>query len=324
MAFAGQIILSSSPLHVATPLRRSITPISSSPLLPSPSQLFAKKTANQKDTKALDGKSDAVIWANVSATDASNSIAALDHLREAANSISKDLEDRACLKGTKRRKEAWPKKSQARGEESETLLRKSADCKTVAQKRRSKSAVTAESSESSKSSDQTVLSVKQAIEKKNNKKSDRKSQAKIEGKRITKPGARSVSVTKKGKSASSAKKIPRSDAAPRDALQQEVNTGSAGKESLDLLLAEAVRRRRAWTPPKDTALEALDLGSRELDETLALETQKPIKSTSGGFENLLSDFGYAGKGEGSFISSDQGSNTNGEVVTKRRKLEVGR
>lgn len=322
MAFAGQIILSSSPSRVATPPRRSITPISSSPLLPSPSQLFATKLASKKDARVKDGNSNDVIRAEIGATAVTRSVPALDHLREAVNGIDEELEGRGCLGSTKRKKDK-PKKSKASGDGSERFSRKLAACETAAQKRKSRSAVPAESSESS---NQTGLSAKQAVEKKSTKKSSRKSQSKIEGGRITKPGVTCVAGSKKGKSASSITKSPQHDTAQPDSLKQKADIRKSGKESLDLLLAEAVRRRRAWTPPKDTPVEPQDLAKlgREANETLALETQEPRKPTSGGFENLLGDFGYTGGVEGSFKSSDQGRNTTGEALTKRRKLEVSR
>lgn len=303
MAFAGQIILSSSPSRAATPLRGSITPISSSPLLPSPSQLFAAKIATKTDERRGGGSSNGFIWGDVSETAAIVSVPALDRLREGVNSIGEEPVDMGCVGGAKR-KNARPKKSQAKKEEDATLPKKLAAPKIATRKPRSKFGVTAESSESP---NQTGVSEKQAVEKKGIKKDKAKSQSKIRGSRITKPGVTCVTLAKNGKSASSI-------------------TKPAGEEPLELLLAEAVRRRRAWTPPKDTPLEAPNLEKlgRELDETLALETQEPRKPTSGEFENLLGDFGYDDKGEGSFISSDRGRNANGEAVTKRRKLEVSR
>ena len=319
MAFAGQIILSSSPSRVATPRPRSISPISSSPLLPSPSQLFAGKFANTKDAEIGDANLNDFNRAKVGATAVTNPVPAGDNLQAVANGIE-ELEDRDCIRATKR-KSSEPKKSQAKREEREISPKKSAACKTDKQKRRSKSAITAESSGDS---NQTDFSAKLDGGKKSVRKTKEKSQSKIEGRRITKPGVTRVSVNKKGKSTSSSKKSLQDDAAPNDPLKRKANTLPAGEAPLDLLLAEAVRRRKAWTPPKDTPIEALDLRKleRDLDETLALESQEPRKTRLGGFENLLDEFGYAGKGGGSLISSDHGRNINGEAVTKRRKLEV--
>lgn len=321
MAFAGQIILSSSPSRVATPRRRSNSPVSSSPLLPSPSQLIATKFANVKGAEVRDEKSTDLNWAKVGATTTTNPVAALDNLREAVNGIDEGLEDRKSV-GALKRKKAKPKMLEARAEERKTSPKKSAACQTAAQKR-SKSAIFAKNSESSNQKD---ISAEQDVEEKSIKKIKRKSQSRIEGRRITKPGLTRVIVAKKGKSTSSTKKSPQNNIAPIDSLKEKTNTLPAEKAPLDLLLAEAVRRRKAWTPPKDTPLEALNLGKlgRELNESLSLEEEGLKKSLSGGFENLLDDFGYASKREGLLISSDHGRNTNGEAVTKRRKLEVSR
>lgn len=315
MSFAGQVILSSSPPRVATPLLRSVTPISSSPLLPSPSQLFATKFANKTEVRVEYAKSNDVIWAEVSATTVKNSVPTLDHLQGEVNSIEGD--------GSTKRKKTEIKKSKAREEEIETLPNGPITCKVTAQKRSSKSTVTVEGSESS---EQTALSAKPAVKKKSRQTRDGKSQSKIEGSRITKPGVTSDTTTKKDKSASSKKSPAKNDTAPKDSSKKKAKSSPAEKQSLDLLLAEAVRRRRAWTPPKETPLETLDLGKlgRELNETLTLETEEPGIPAPGGFDNLLGDFGYTSKGQGSCIGSDQSRNTNGEAVTKKRKLEVSR
>lgn len=321
MAFAGQITLSSSPSRVATPLHRSISPISSSPLLPSPSQLFATTFAKLKGAEVRNINSNDIIRAEVDATAVKNTVPTGGNLRDAVNSIE-ELEDRDHLGATKR-KNTKPKKLQARGEGHGISPQKLAVCKTATKKRSSKSVVTIETSENSNPTD---LSAKQNVEKKIIPKNKGKSQAKIGGRRITKPGVTRVSVNKKSKSTPSTKTLPQDGTAPNESLKHQGNTLSAEKAPLDLLLAEAVRRRKAWTPPKDTPQEALDLSKlgRDLDETLALESKEPRKPASGGFETLLDDFGYAGTGEGSLMTSDHGRNTNGEAVTKRRKIEVSR
>ena len=321
MAFAGQISLSSSPSRVATPLPRSISPLLSSPLLPSPSQLFATKFAKVKGVEFSNANSNDIVWAEVGATAITNTIPVGGNLRDGVNSIE-ELEEMDRIGATKR-KNPESRKSQASGEERGISQKKPAGCKTVKQKRGSKSTVVAESSEDL---NQTDLSAKQDVGKKSMTKPKGKSQSKIEGRRITKPGVTRVSVNKKRKPTSSTIKPPQGDTAPTDSSKQKAKTLVAREAPLDLLLAEAVRRRKAWTPPKDTPQEALDLRKlgTELDETLALEGTEPRKAASGGFENLLDDFGYAGKGEGSLMTSDHSRNMHGEAVTKRRKIEVSR
>lgn len=321
MAFAGQIILSSPPSRAATPLPRSISPLLSSPLLPSPSQLFATKFPKVKGAELSNANSNDIVWAELGATAITNTLPVGGNLRDAVNS-AEELKEMDCIGGTKRTN-TEPRKPQASDKERGMSPKKSADCKTAKQKRRSGSAVVAESS---KDLNQTDLSAKQDVGKKSMAKPKGKSQSKIEGRRITKPGVTKVSVNKKRKSTSSTTKPPQDDPAPIDSLKQKAKTLLAREAPLDLLLAEAVRRRKAWTPPKDTPQEALDLRKlgRELDETLALEGTELRKLASGGFENLLDDFGYAGKGEGSLMTSDHSRNMHGEAVTKRRKIEVSR
>lgn len=318
MAFAGQLSLSSSPSRVATPLRGSITPLSSSPSLPSPSQLFATK--NTVTTGEKDGSKDSnsIIWGDVLTT-VRNSASALENPREGANGIVPDFEEKGSLKNGKH-KQAKPKKSQAGEEESAREPFKVAAPKITTPKPKNKSLITAESSESHK---QTGLSRKQSAEKKGLKKRNPKLQSTIEGRRITKPGVIRATTGKKGNPASSSTKSPLDNISGQtDPSKQKKNP--AAKEPLELLLAEAVRRRKAWTPPKDTPLEASHVEKLEgvSNENLTLDSQEPRKSSSGGFENLLGNFAYADQGEGLCISSDQCRNTNGEALTKRRKLEV--
>lgn len=321
MAFVGQVILSSSPSRVATPLRGSITPVSSSPSLPSPSQLFATKTAAKIRDKNGSEDSNSIAWGDILLTTVRNSASALESSREGVSGIVTDFEEKAGTDNGKH-KQAKSKKSQAGEDGSGRESDKVAAPKIATPKLKNKSVVTAESSRSHK---QAGLSRKQSAEKKGKKKRNADLQSKIEGTRITKPGVIRATAGKKGNPASSSTKSPQDNTSgPTHPSKQKTNI--AAKEPLELLLAEAVRRRKAWTPPKDTPLEVPHVEKLKgaLNENLTLESQEFRKTSSGGFDNLLGDFGYADQEEGWCISSDQCRSTNGEALTKRRKLEVNR
>ncbi len=213
-----------------------------------------------------------------------------------------------------------PKKSQARKEGNASSPKKAVAPKIGVRKPRNKPAITAESPTIP---DQLDASERGPTERKGKKERGGEIQAKIE-KKIIKPGAIGSTTAKKRNSATSLKK-PRQDNTS-ETIDQLEHKASFGKEPLDLLLAEAVRRRKAWTPPKETLQgpSHLENVERGLDEDLPSEEHGPTRTNLVGFENLLGNFGYADQRESFPIGSDQCRNTNGEALTKRRKIEVSR
>lgn len=178
--------------------------------------------------------------------------------------------------------------------------------------------------ENSKTLSHTNQPEQQGIEKKVSKKKAEEMQSKIAKSRITKPGD---NVAKGGKAASTKKELHQvNNSEPVGPLKHKASNAPAGKESLDLLLAEAVRRRRVWTPPKDTPQEVLHLEKldRAAGENITLKNQECGKLPLHGFENLQGDFGYADERENLSYGLESCRSTNGEALTKRRKLEVSR
>lgn len=330
MAFAGQIILSSSPSHVATPLLGSITLIPSSPSLPSPSQLFTTNTTSKSKEKTANQGSNGFAWENNNATTILELASASGSLQDTVNDTASIFrEDNGLERGNLN--QLKPKKSQAEKGERIKGSKKAATPAIATRKPRKKSAVTAENSEAPK---QTCSSEKKAAKTKEPKKTSGVKQSKIERRRITKPGIVPVIVAKKRESAlSEAKnplKLPQNTISSAADLLQAKTTFSAGEEKgLDLVLAEAVRRRKEWTPPKNTAPKDTSLEAPNPKETarclidrLVHEPREPGSPALGGFENLLDDFGYADRRKSLPDGSNQCRKTNGEAVTKRRKLEV--
>jgi hypothetical protein len=318
MASTHQIVLSSSPMHsmvVTTPLRGSCSPISSSPLLPSPSQLFAQK-ATTKTAERNDSYN--IVAALSSTTTVRSSTFVAGSIREGTSRMKK-IDGRNEEKGHVESEKHERVEPQAGKEQSAKSSKKQIVSKSAIRKPRKKSMAVAENS---KTLNHTNLSEQQDVEKKALKKRTEEIQSKIAKSKITKPGN---NVTKGGKVASSKKESHQSSKIePVCPSKHKVNNNPAGKESLDLLLAEAVRRRRTWTPPKDTRQEVLQMEKpeRAADENPTFINQEGGKLPLHGFDNLLGDFGYADERENSLYGLEPYRNTNGEALTKRRKLEV--
>jgi hypothetical protein len=244
---------------------------------------------------------------------------ALSSVQGGANGIGNEFRDKKIVERHGEQHEK-PKKSQARKEGTASSPKKAVAPKIGMRKPRNKPPITAESPAVP---DQLDASERGPTERKGKKKRGGEIQAKIE-KKITKPGAIGPTIVKKRKSATSPK-VPRQDNAS-ETIDRFEHKASFGEEPLDLLLAEAVRRRKAWTPPKETLQgpSHLENVERGLDEGLPFEEHGFARTHSLGFENLLGDFGYADQRGSCSIGSDQCRNTNGEALTKRRKIEVSR
>ena len=145
-------------------------------------------------------------------------------------------------------------------------------------------------------------------------------QTTIKGSKITKP---STSDNGEKKRRSKAKfQIPVTGQIPRDGLGHLDNC-EAKTEGANLGLSEAVGRRKDWTPPKDTEVP-VDIGHKPRSSLVDLSSKAVLHAETGirQFESLLSDHGYAQIQ--SLVDADRGVSrrSNGESLTKRRKVEV--
>lgn len=96
-----------------------------------------------------------------------------------------------------------------------------------------------------------------------------------------------------------------------DASTLATSTEAAPAENEKLHLEEAMRRRRDWTPPKETAPQDIDVQND-------LEAGSEIRASEGGIGRLLADYSYSGM---SSHSREIPRPLEGGP-TKRRKIEV--
>ena len=88
-------------------------------------------------------------------------------------------------------------------------------------------------------------------------------------------------------------------------------------------LSKVLARRRDWTPVKDGLLEQLTVQSPLTSKQSETDAEHPrCRADEAGFENLLSEYGYAKGAEGTVNKNAPKRNREGEAVTKRRKLDV--
>lgn len=162
----------------------------------------------------------------------------------------------------------------------------------------------------------------QDSDKKRAKKSKAEAQTKIGKNKITKPGALNNKKTKSV--ASAAKKLEKVDQLVAEASTKgNGDVYPLGEEPLDLGLIEAIKRRKVWTPIKDTFQPT----SRSECDTTPRAGLGPKDGVNGhtvasGFENLLGDYGYAHDDNNSLVALEKTRHSDGNASTKRRKIEV--
>lgn len=156
------------------------------------------------------------------------------------------------------------------------------------------------------------------------KKSTENGQMKINKTKVTKP--RSTA-----KPSNSSKKISAFKALLGDGedfsriLEEQDSKRGEPEENLNLCLDEAIRRRQSWTPIKDTPKERSCSEDTEPAITCSLSssdtTDAPIPLTSG-FGNILGRFGIENHVALKSARPTPSRSLSGEALTKKRKLEV--
>ena len=309
-------LVPASPKSVASSPSRSIITMSSSPSLPSPSRLFSIKPASFKsDSHAISVPFDAIAGFT--------SISKLSPQVHAAGDEDdpieprEELEERTNIQDWKG-KTVKPKKLPVeKGKAVIKVLKKArASKKTPAGK---KAAAVKEQPEVSNEAENPEV---QDSDKTRVRKSKGEAQTKIEKGKITKPGALSI---KKTKSVVSAKKLKNNAQPVAQASTKKIEeTYPLGEEPLDLGLIEAIKRRKVWTPIKDTShnTSRLEGGGTTPLAGLAPEDCESEQSALSGFDNLLGDYGYARNDDRPLIGLEKIRDRDGQASTKRRKIDV--
>ena len=317
MSFTDSIMIASSPapLFLAQNLaQRSNAARLSSPIFPSPSQFFA--------TKQLSLESDERV--------VSNSKSGVNRLTDGLT-----LPDQAPPSLQLRKSLMEDRENAKEIEISQGSILQSTKSKTSAVKKkegsidRRKKKVPKKKPEKSVENDVIVLeddgSQRSAQQSKNSKNSNVEVQSKMKKGKITKPGVIGDLVVKKRKSISSAENVDQDDQISSEIpLKKKTKKITATKEPLDLQLAKSIKRRKDWTPTKDTPVQdvLVENLSSVSGETLSSDRSVILNQPTSGFDNLLNEFGYAKTSEEMSLNVESIEPMNNDALTKGHKIEV--
>lgn len=148
-------------------------------------------------------------------------------------------------------------------------------------------------------------------------------QTKIKKTKITKPGAinDTTKATKTTKTAKP-KKAKETEESGSVALIKKKEASEATTEPMKL--QRAVKRRRDWTPSKDSLIDFTRLVNKGASPDTSITIQTPLKSDlpAGQFGSVLGDFGYVQPSPSSMPAPTILRDVHGEGLTKRRKVEL--
>ncbi|MCJ1467320.1 5'-flap endonuclease [Pseudocyphellaria aurata] len=319
MATERPIFVSSSPSRSIIPITPPFSPtatISSSPSLPSPSRLFKKRPASFVDDSHATRSNDAV--AEITSTSKF-----LGHAH-VSNSVEDDTMEPGEELGKWTRLQSQKGKSikpnKSHREAAVSTVKKSRAPKKTPTQSIEKAAVVKELPNISHEAENNQI---QDSDKKRVRKSKSKAdvQTKIDKGNITKPGVVNNQKIKLVASTKKPKKTHQSVAQTTIKETEEINP--LGEEPLDLGLIEAIKRRKVWTPIKDTLrrIPSEDSGVITCPE-LGPEDCVSGRSAPSGFDDLLGDYGYARDDRSQMLDSEKNRDIDGQASTKRRKIEL--
>ncbi len=326
MATLSPILVSSSPSHsfiATTPPHRPlpIVSMSSSPGLPSPSRLFAREPGFLLGSRRGPGPISPI----AGFTSASNLLPSAhtpDHDGEGFNKTREELGEITDLQNRNGKAVKSKKLSTDIGHSAVNGFEKG----NVQSKTPSKSCNnTAAIDERIDLSHKAIPPKAKNPEKRRTKKSKGEKQTIIKKSKITKP----ISISaRKMKSAASTKNFESVKvlATNASAKKPEEIVYPRGEEPLDLGLVEAIRRRKVWTPIKDTEQDVSNLDDNG-KISCALPHPKEYTNeelSTSRFEDLLGDYRYANNEDSTIFDLDKSRDLRDEALTKRRKLEVSR
>lgn len=160
------------------------------------------------------------------------------------------------------------------------------------------------------------------VEKSRTKRRKDEAQTKIQKTKITKPGAiNDAAKERKAAKTSKSNKVEETEESGSVALVKKKEASEASTKPLNL--EKAVKRRRDWTPTKDTSLDFTRLvDDKEMsDVSITMQTLKNNLPDSQ-FGNVLGDFGYVQPSHSSTPAPAILRDVNGKGLTKRRKVEL--
>lgn len=321
------VLLSSSPpqRNINTTPPRQHAHMSSSPTLPSPSDLFSRKIYRPSSVSrgssiprnaALGFASASSLLRHSQAVDAS--AAHDDDKANNANTLVTESKAQELSKeAAESRTTAVKVAPKTRKESSETKRAKAPAKKVTLPKRKS-----IDRTESVDPIDSVRPVVEELTSKPRVRKTKETTQTTIKKTKVIKVGSANGS-TKDLKCKRATKKSSEIDVTTAEPSVTEKEKTPPGRDKpLDLCIEEAIRRRTDWTPTKDTrdgfvGIEGSASASTSVDQGTPA-TSKRITH----FGNLLGDYGYANITTSVKETSEFTRSSTGEALTKRRKVEV--
>ena len=148
---------------------------------------------------------------------------------------------------------------------------------------------------------------------------DATGQMQIRSAKVTKPGVEKSS--RKAQKGSASKKTKKTRPSTLSILLTDGEASPAAKAPSELNLNLATTRRANWTPVKDT-----EDCSHKIDAAAAgvssVRFDKKQASSTGGFERLLSEFGFSAPDDIAIVASETVEPLNRDAVAKKRKIEL--
>ena len=325
MATAEVIVLSSSPsrsLIATTPPPGSIAPMPSSPRLPSPSQLMIQKRPGLVTGSRVTPVPPRALAGFASAASAASPLrtagaAGLNYNAEVSGKLglrgqsqiergdweSAELKDLDAGQGAKKANTKKPRGPREKAPKDALVAPTIPICPdTVAEANLSKSA---------------AVKIPQA------RKSKDESQTIIKKGKVKKP-ATTGDFVQPGKGKSTARKRNAKADVERDGLDATLGGVNRPQDVVPLYLDEATRRRKDWTPPKDTLHMTTNVAALTEVSTLLHDPLQPMvdEALSRDLGCHLSKYSYTHGHAEAVINHVRLRTSEGEALTKKRRVEV--
>lgn len=327
MAAADAIVLlSSSPpqRNVNTTPPRQHAAMSSSPALPSPSDLFSRKICRPSSAGrgSLIPKDAALGFASASSLlRHSQTVDAADDDNNKANNtqtlVTASRAQDSSKEAAETRIAAIKAVPKTRKESSETKRAKAPAKKATLPKIKS-----GDQTDSADPNNSVRPMVEDPTSKPRVTKIKETTQTTIKKTKVTKVGSAN-GFTKDVKSKRATKKSSDIGVTTTElSVTEKEKNSTARDEPLDLCIEEAVRRRTHWTPTKDTKDAFVGIEDNEGTLTIVDQGTPATSKRINYFGNLLGDYGYPNITSSVKATSEITRTSTGEALTKRRKVEV--
>ena len=305
------VLLSSSPLQPVTKATQAQqhASISSSPALPSLSQLLSRKSCTTSTTMGRGPLPQDAVVSFKSASSLLQDSQSADDSHHTAGNGDNGAEASPVVPSAE---EPIMKKARRPAKDKEPIKGK-------------KSKASATKATSARRTSKSLLGSADIdpVTRPRDKKSREPAQTHIEGSKVTKIGSVNgpLGDSKLKSKAKNSSEIGKKSTKPLVEVKEAAPF--ACSEPVDLCLDGTIRRRSDWTPVKDTG-DGSTMSKDESAHTRApLDQGTPATSKcSNYFENLLEDYGYDHTSASVKETSEVSRTPTGEALTKRRKVEV--